>query len=70
VTARRALGGSVLILHEASMVGTTQMRALTRIAAETGVERLVLIGDRRQPRAVEAGLPFALLQDAGCPRPG
>ena len=65
--ARRTLGGSMLILDEASMVGTTQMRALTRIAAETGVERLALIGDRRQLRAVEAGQPFALLQDAGMP---
>ena len=65
--ARRTLGGAVLILDEASMVGTTQMRALTRIAAETGVERLALIGDRRQLRSVEAGQPFALLQDAGMP---
>ena len=65
--ARRTLGGSVLILDEASMVSTTQMRALTRIAAEIGVERLALIGDRRQLRAVEAGQPFALLQDAGMP---
>ena len=65
--ARRTLGGSVLILDEASMVGNTQMMALTRIAAETGVERLALIGDRRQLRAVEAGQPFALLQDAGMP---
>ena len=65
--ARKALGGSVLILDEASMVGTPQMRVLTRIAAETGVERLALIGDRRQLRAVEAGQPFALLQDAGMP---
>ena len=31
--ARKALGGAVLILDEASMVGTVQMRALTRIAA-------------------------------------
>ena len=53
--ARRALGGSVLILDEASMVGTVQMRALTRIAAQTDVARLALIGDRRQLRAVEAG---------------
>ncbi len=45
----------------------TQMRALTRIAAEAGVERLALIGDRRQLRAVEAGQPFGLLQDAGMP---
>ena len=65
--ARRTLGGAVLILDEASMVGTMQMRALTRIAANTGVARLALIGDRRQLRAVEAGQPFGLLQDAGMP---
>ena len=49
------------------MVGTVQMRALTRIAAQTDVARLALIGDRRQLRAVEAGQPFGLLQDAGMP---
>ena len=65
--ARRALGGAVLILDEASMVGTVQMRALTRIAAQTDVARLALIGDRKQLRSVEAGQPFGLLQDAGMP---
>ena len=65
--ARRTLGGAVVILDEASMVGTAQMRALTRIAAQTDVARLALIGDRRQLRAVEAGQPFGLLQDAGMP---
>ena len=65
--ARKALGGAVLILDEASMVGTVQMRALTRIAAQTDVARLALIGDRRQLRSVEAGEPFGLLQDAGMP---
>ena len=65
--ARKALGGAVLILDEASMVGTVQMRTLTRIAGQTGVARLALIGDRRQLRAVEAGQPFGLLQDAGMP---
>ena len=65
--ARQALGGAVLILDEASMVGTVQMRALTRIAAQSDVARLALIGDRRQLRAVDAGQPFGLLQDAGMP---
>ncbi|MDE0048555.1 MAG: relaxase domain-containing protein [Rhodospirillales bacterium] len=65
--ARNALGGTVLILDEASMVGTVQMRALTQIAAQTDVARLALIGDRRQLRSVEAGQPFGLLQDAGMP---
>ncbi len=65
--ARKALGGAVLILDEASMVGTVQMRALTRIASQTDVARMALIGDRRQLRSVEAGQPFGLLQDAGMP---
>ena len=65
--ARQALGGAVLILDEASMVGTVQMRELTRIAAQTDVARLALIGDRRQLCAVDAGQPFGLLQDAGMP---
>ena len=52
---------------DAFTVGTVQMRALTRIAAQTDVARLALIGDRRQLRAVEAGQPFGLLQDAGMP---
>ena len=65
--ARTALGGAILVLDEASMVGTTKMRALMRIAEAAGVARLALIGDRRQLRAVEAGQPFALLQDAGMP---
>ena len=59
--ARRALSGSVLVLDETSMVGTVQMRALTRIAVRTDMARLALIGDRRQLRAVEAGQPFGLL---------
>ena len=65
--ARRALGGALLVLDEASMVGTTKMRALMRIVESTGVARLALVGDRRQLRAVEAGQPFALLQEAGMP---
>ncbi len=65
--AREALGGAILVLDEASMVGTVQMRALGRIAARTGVARLALVGDRRQLRAVDAGQPFGLLQDAGMP---
>ena len=63
----RRLSGALLVLDEASMVGTTQMRALMRIADQAQVARLALVGDRRQLRAVEAGQPFALLQDAGMP---
>ena len=63
--ARKALGGAILVVDESSMIGTTQMRALMRVAQRAGVARLVLVGDRRQLRSVEAGQPFALLQEAG-----
>ena len=58
-------GGSVLVLDEASMVSTDQMRQLMRIADRLGVARLVLVGDTRQLRAVDAGQPFRQLQRAG-----
>ena len=57
--------GSVLVLDEASMVSTDQMRSLMRIADELEAARLVLVGDTGQLRAVEAGQPFRLLQRAG-----
>ena len=63
--AREALGGALVVLDESSMVSTVQMAALLRIADALGVARVVLAGDRRQLRAVEAGAPFALLQRAG-----
>ncbi len=58
-------GNAVLVLDEASMVSTDQMRQLVRIADGLGAARLVLVGDRSQLRAVEAGQPFRQLQDAG-----
>ncbi|MCY4551949.1 MAG: relaxase domain-containing protein [Defluviicoccus sp.] len=62
---KEMFGGSVLVLDEASMVSTDQMRQLMRIADGLGVARLVLAGDRSQLRAVEAGQPFRQMQDAG-----
>ena len=58
-------GGAVLVLDEASMVSTDQMRELMRVAGALDVARLVLVGDRSQLRAVEAGQPFRQLQEAG-----
>ena len=65
--ARQVLGGSLVVVDEASMVSTTQMRSLMRIAGRAGAARLVLVGDRRELRSVEAGQPFRLLQEAGMP---
>ncbi len=64
---RRRFAGTVLVLDEASMVGTVDMQALMRIAETLGVGRLVLVGDTAQLRAVDAGVPFRLLQRAGMP---
>ncbi len=64
---RRRFAGTVLVLDEASMVGTVDMQALMRIAETLGVGRLVLVGDTAQLRAVDAGGPFRLLQRAGMP---
>ena len=57
--------GAVLVLDEASMVSTDQMKRLMQIAEELEIARLVLVGDRSQLRAVEAGQPFRQLQKAG-----
>ncbi len=62
---KERLGGGVLVLDEASMVSTDQMRFLLHHARALDIARLVLVGDRSQLRAVEAGQPFRLLQQAG-----
>ena len=62
---RETFGGAVLLLDEASMVSTDQMRSLLRAADELDASRVVLVGDSGQLRAVEAGQPFRLLQRAG-----
>ena len=62
---KETFGGAVLLLDEASMVSTEQMRSLLRAADRLGVARVVLVGDIGQLRAVEAGQPFRLLQRAG-----
>ena len=64
---RQRFAGTVLVLDEASMVGTVQMQALMRIAETLGVGRLAPVGDTAQLRAVDAGGPFRLLQRAGMP---
>ena len=63
--ARQALEGSVLILDEASMVANSDKEKLVELANLAGIHRLVLMGDRKQLGAVDAGKPFALLQKAG-----
>ena len=63
--AKRAFCGAIVVVDETSMVSTVQMQILMGIADRLGLERLVLVGDARQLRAVEAGEPFRLLQAQG-----
>ena len=52
---RQEYEGSVLVVDEASMVSTAEMELLMRVAERFRAARLVLVGDRRQLRAVSAG---------------
>lgn len=55
---------TVLVLDEAGTVPTRQMEEALRLAGEAGA-RVVLLGDTRQTKAIEAGRPFEQLQGAG-----
>ena len=63
--ARDALAGTTIILDEASMVGSEQMKHLVGIANALGVDRFLMIGDRQQITAVDAGKAFAIAQAGG-----
>jgi len=66
--ARSALGDHVLVLDEASMVSNVDKAKLIRLANLAEVQRLVLVGDKRQLGAVDAGKPFDLVQQGGIAR--
>lgn len=58
---------SVLVVDEAGMVSARDMREIL-VRAEASGTRVVLVGDVQQLKAVEAGKPFAQLQEAGMAR--
>ena len=55
---------SLVVLDEAGMVSAVDMHAVLR-AVERANARIVLVGDTRQLKAVQAGMPLAQLQRAG-----
>ncbi|WP_109355592.1 MobF family relaxase [Sphingorhabdus sp. EL138] len=63
--AKAAMKNHVLVLDEASMVSNVEKEKLVRLANLLEVDRLVMIGDKKQLGAVDAGKPFALVQSAG-----
>lgn len=58
---------TVLLVDEAGMVSAKDMHQILH-TAEAGHARVVLVGDVQQLKAVEAGRPFAQLQEAGIAR--
>lgn len=57
---------TLLILDEAGMVPASDMLAVLKQVEAAGA-RIVLVGDRKQLQAVNAGMPFRQLQDARMP---
>ena len=62
---RAAWGKTVLVVDEGSLASTLQARDLLRVARALRIPRVVLVGDEKQLDAVDAGKPFAQLQQAG-----
>jgi conjugative relaxase-like TrwC/TraI family protein len=54
---------SLFVLDESSLASTRQLHEFVHRLQPN--DRVLLVGDRRQHEAVEAGRPFAQLQDAG-----
>jgi conjugative relaxase-like TrwC/TraI family protein len=55
---------TVLVIDEAGTVPTRQMEQALKLAEKAGA-RVVLLGDTRQTKAIEAGRPFDQLQASG-----
>ena len=47
------------------MIGSVRMEALLRVARALKVARVVLVGDTKQLKAVDAGQPFRLAAEGG-----
>ena len=62
-----AARNGVILVDEASLLGTRDMQSVFKMA-ETQNARVILVGDRRQHRSVTAGEPLKLLEErAGLP---
>lgn len=62
-----AAQGGVILVDEASQLGTRDLQRIFKVA-ETQYARVVLVGDRKQHRSVTAGEPLKLLEErAGLP---
>ncbi|WP_017160487.1 MobF family relaxase [Xanthomonas phaseoli] len=55
---------TIIVLDESGVVGARQMEQVMRVVEKAGA-RMVLLGDTKQTEAIEAGKPFAQLQQNG-----
>ncbi len=55
--------GGVILVDEASQIGTRDMLRIFNVAEGVGA-RVILVGDRRQHRSVTAGEPLKLLEES------
>lgn len=58
---------TILVIDEAGMLSTRDMKAIMFMANEQRYARVILVGDTKQLDAVGAGNPFQQLQKAGMP---
>ncbi|MGJ8535743.1 MAG: MobF family relaxase [Parasphingopyxis sp.] len=68
-TSRRSKTGplkdTILVVDEGSMIANKPMKDLMRITERLGADRLVVVGDRKQLAAIDAGKSFSLMQAGG-----
>src|SRR5579875_3277577 len=57
-------GRELWIVDESSLLATRQVNRLLHLAKQTGVERIVFVGDERQHHAIEAGRPLYQMRQA------
>ena len=62
---RAKMRQTVLVVDEASLASTEQMRGLLKAATSMRLPRVVLVGDEKQLDGVDAGKPFGQLMKAG-----
>lgn len=55
---------TIVVLDESGVIGARQMEQVMRVVEKAGA-RMVLLGDTKQTEAIEAGKPFAQLQQDG-----
>lgn len=59
---RAALADTVLMFDEASLVANQSMNDMVTIANRLKLDRLIMMGDRSQLQAVDAGKPYSIVQ--------